>query len=646
MMAGKRLFRWSARRRMFLMALLGCCTLLAVANLVRLLQSPPTGKHNRARDTNSELHGKNGAPYTGMHGRKGPIDLNSETERLHLDVYGSNSWSIIHQKKSPDELIKYNNKPHAYQNLTVHFLIGQDNSRFEMQNFLSVWSVMKNMNPCKVMFHCHVLPMNTPWWRRTLQIIPNRKLILINAGNYSRYTPTMRDMVWNHGDVIVTPNIVFLKNLNDLQRYDLLAYVNKNKVGMLYLSKASSLKDIVDLIDDAFKKGQIDYNKLIGLVEKRNVLRHQQADSGMCCVNEMQSPAADHLLRNRTLVSIDVTYTAYNPPPTLDNILKSSTQLATIGRKVLFESTAKVAQSVPNVFLYLWDESTVRDLNMMELLSIKSVYHFAKPDEIRFYSTITPSGPRWDDVMKLPSFTFIKTDTSVLRDSCVECKILLKHGGFLIHFDVILTEGVDLFRLGYNLRLGTKSSGPNVTIDFGHRFQFLTKEEFQKQKRRVCPNVVMAVVNGRYYAVICPQVIHDVNRKGISSCLNSTFVQVPSPDFIIQKVNKSSVASMTGCIADVARYVLFGETKAFTEETYRVPNVIHYIWFGKETQFHMYMFLCIYSASINQKPDRIYFHYNQLPKGTWWQTFDLRSQLDPCAHNATYLHLRATNQRG
>ncbi|XP_067657883.1 uncharacterized protein [Haliotis asinina] len=625
-MAWRRMFRWSSRRRMFVMALLGCSILLAVANLVRLLQSPPAAKHNQARDTNVEVHGRNGAPYTDRLRGNGSIG-NSKTERLHLDVHGDTSWSIIHQMKSPGELTKHSDKPQAYQNLTVHFLIGQDNSRFEIQNFLSVWSVMKNMNPCKVMFHCQVMPTNTSWWRRTLQITPNRKIIPINTGNYSLYTPTKRDMVWNHGGVIVTPNIVFLKNLNDLQQYDLLAYVNKNKVGVLYLSKVSSTKDMTDLINDAFKKGQIDYNKLIRLVERRNNVRHQQAESGMCCVNAGQSPAADHLLNNRTLVSIDVTYTAYNPPPTLDNILMSSTQLAAIGRKVLFDSTTTAVQSVPNVFHYVCNDGTSRDLNMMELLSIKSVYHFAKPDEIRFYGHITPSGPRWDDVMKLPSFTFIKTDTPASVDSCVECKILLKHGGFFIHFDVILTEGVDLFRLGYNLRLGTKGLGPNVTIDFGNRFQFLTKEEFQKQKRRVCPDVVMSVANGRYFAVICPQVIHDVNGKGISCCLNSTFLKVPSPDLITQKVNKLSFASMTGCIGEVARYVLFGETKPFTEETYRVPNVIHYIWFAKETQFHMYMFLCIYSASINQRPDRIYFHYSHLPKGTWWQTLNFAVNL-------------------
>ncbi|XP_071089511.1 uncharacterized protein [Haliotis cracherodii] len=636
-MFGRRTIRCSARRRMFLMTLLGCCILLAVANLIRLLQAPHTRKHYRGRAGNSRANGKNGAPYTGMRRRKDSkserLNQNYSTETfdrqpfaniqqkgMHLDIFRNKSWSIVHQMKSPDDISQYNKTPNSKQNLTVHFLLGEDSSHFEIHNFLSVWSVMKYIRPCKVMFHCHVIPMTTPWWRRTLQITPNRTIIPLNtSGKYSRDTPNTRDMVWKHGGVIVTPNIVFLRHLQDLQRFEMLAYINKDNVGMLYLSNVSSTKDVADLIDDTYKKGQIDFRNIIGHIEKRNLLRHEQEDSWMC-LNDAQLPAADNLLRNKTLVSIDVTYTAYNPPPTLDNIYRSSTQMAAIGRQVLFESTAKVERSVPNVFHYLWKEGRVRDLNMMELLSIKSVYHFANPKEIRFYGTVTPSGPRWDDVMKLPSFTFIQTDPPVSRDSCMVCEILHDHGGTFINFDVILTEGADIFRLGYSVRLGTKGSESNIRIDFGHRLQILTKEEFQKQQHHGCSNVVMSMAKGHYFAVICPQVIHVGNSKGITSCLNSTFLQISSPDYIIQNVRKTSVASVTGCVGEVARYVLFGETNAFTEETYLVPNVIHYIWFGKETHFHLHMFLCIYSAFINQKPDHIFFHYDHLPKGTWWQT--------------------------
>lgn len=59
--------------------------------------------------------------------------------------------------------------------------------------------------------------------------------------------------------------------------------------------------------------------------------------------------------------------------------------------------------------------------------------------------------------------------------------------------------------------------------------------------------------------------------------------------------------------------------KEITKE-YIVPNIVHYIWFSSkehdEMKFHH--MLSILSAYKFIKPDTIYYHYDVLPRGKWW----------------------------
>jgi hypothetical protein len=55
----------------------------------------------------------------------------------------------------------------------------------------------------------------------------------------------------------------------------------------------------------------------------------------------------------------------------------------------------------------------------------------------------------------------------------------------------------------------------------------------------------------------------------------------------------------------------------FCSKGFVVPNILHYIWFGKANFEFMY-FVAVYSAYKSQKPCLIFMYYDDVPKSVWW----------------------------
>ncbi|CAH1777911.1 unnamed protein product [Owenia fusiformis] len=51
---------------------------------------------------------------------------------------------------------------------------------------------------------------------------------------------------------------------------------------------------------------------------------------------------------------------------------------------------------------------------------------------------------------------------------------------------------------------------------------------------------------------------------------------------------------------------------------FRVPNIVHFIWFGKNREMTFIQMVSIMSAHKIQQPDVIMFHYDFLPSGKYW----------------------------
>ncbi|CAK8694503.1 unnamed protein product [Clavelina lepadiformis] len=53
--------------------------------------------------------------------------------------------------------------------------------------------------------------------------------------------------------------------------------------------------------------------------------------------------------------------------------------------------------------------------------------------------------------------------------------------------------------------------------------------------------------------------------------------------------------------------------------TYKVPNVVHFIWFGSPS-FRFYNYMAMRSVASHQQPEKILFHFSKTkPKGTLWE---------------------------
>ena len=64
----------------------------------------------------------------------------------------------------------------------------------------------------------------------------------------------------------------------------------------------------------------------------------------------------------------------------------------------------------------------------------------------------------------------------------------------------------------------------------------------------------------------------------------------------------------------------FVEIDAPVEES-KIPNIVHYIWFGCH-EFKIHHYLSVLSAVKIQKPEKIYFHTNCKPSGTYFPTVE------------------------
>ncbi|KAI5449138.1 hypothetical protein NCC49_005276 [Naganishia albida] len=76
-----------------------------------------------------------------------------------------------------------------------------------------------------------------------------------------------------------------------------------------------------------------------------------------------------------------------------------------------------------------------------------------------------------------------------------------------------------------------------------------------------------------------------------------------------------------------------------------VPNVVHYVYGLKDTgrtdgkgdEFPYYAYLAIRSALVNIKPEKVYFHYHNIPTGPWWD--ELVKDLTLIRHEHVLTHI-------
>jgi len=52
----------------------------------------------------------------------------------------------------------------------------------------------------------------------------------------------------------------------------------------------------------------------------------------------------------------------------------------------------------------------------------------------------------------------------------------------------------------------------------------------------------------------------------------------------------------------------------------KVPNIVHFVLVSEQSPpFSIVEHLVILAAKRRIQPEKIYFHYHQIPTGTWWE---------------------------
>ena len=77
-----------------------------------------------------------------------------------------------------------------------------------------------------------------------------------------------------------------------------------------------------------------------------------------------------------------------------------------------------------------------------------------------------------------------------------------------------------------------------------------------------------------------------------------------------------------------------------------VPNIVHFIWFGKDKKMTFINYISILSAHNVQHPDAIFIHCDHLPTGEWWQRLWrvvplklMHREAPRSIHNQTLMHM-------
>ncbi|MDX1932825.1 MAG: glycosyltransferase [Capsulimonadales bacterium] len=78
----------------------------------------------------------------------------------------------------------------------------------------------------------------------------------------------------------------------------------------------------------------------------------------------------------------------------------------------------------------------------------------------------------------------------------------------------------------------------------------------------------------------------------------------------------------------------------------RVPNVFHFV-FGLRPQtepFHLLFYLCLKSCLDVNRPEKIYFHYQNEPWGEWWERIKPHLTLNPITPNSFMAEYKYQNK--
>nr|XP_039248513.1 uncharacterized protein LOC120326317 [Styela clava] len=105
-----------------------------------------------------------------------------------------------------------------------------------------------------------------------------------------------------------------------------------------------------------------------------------------------------------------------------------------------------------------------------------------------------------------------------------------------------------------------------------------------------------------------------------SNIIGSDKLRIDDNNNDIRNVFRSQVCqNNTVCKRKLSLEILTYIFKRINDTRYKIPNVVHYIWFGCEREFDFYHYISMLTSIRNLKPTAIILHSDCEPSGLWWE---------------------------
>ena len=365
------------------------------------------------------------------------LDYRTKDEQNHfksLSTANSSHHSLLKVKHGKKTVLNY-----SYVPGTVHYVWCGTRS-FEFKHYLSMKSVLKEVNPGLIIFHYDVMPVVDKWsyniWfdelRKEFPCIFVRaaeqaeKICLQSQKPNPEY---IKRQVTMHGGIYIHEQTMLLQFPSWLREVDFLKVID-DKTGFGFLLAKKGLPNRMSSSNEAtILKGKISLEQCISY---KSLNTHN--NMSLCINIESTLYPKDIWIRNDEFGRV--------------------TRKVFYGSPEIREAKPNYDSFIPNIAHMIWLGGGQMDF--LFYLSVLSLLHVAVVDNIYIHGDAPPSGPYWERVKHHPRLHHIfrqvpytvfgssVTDLSHVRDIW-RVDIMIKYGGIYVDTDAVFVKPLDPF---------------------------------------------------------------------------------------------------------------------------------------------------------------------------------------------------------
>ncbi|XP_070173296.1 uncharacterized protein [Littorina saxatilis] len=361
---------------------------------------------------------------------------------LYRDLYTHEEWPGVESDYSEPNQVQH----------TVHYLwCGQ--KVFGFNDYLGVLSILRVLQPLKLVFHYTHLPLLDDLWYNTWfwelkQSVPNlvlKQLTTSHACGSVDMLKTALGLLSVDGGFFVGEGVVLAKSIDHLKLLPFWFAFNDPKrdatSGVVFVNRGFNEHTLLDyvqviMVNAPHCLSQDDYNRLENSEEEEN---HS------LCVSLAES------VYPRDIRSSD------------DPFAELARWLFYGRRDPIFTVHSGQVDLVPRISHYTWmssdDPEGAKEFTFAHYISVLSALHVAGMDHVYVHGDVVPRGPWWDELgMQNVTFVSVEHPDAVFQQpvevpshasDVIRYNVLYKYGGVYQDTDVVWVNQVPDWLLGY-----------------------------------------------------------------------------------------------------------------------------------------------------------------------------------------------------